>query len=388
MCSLFLVVLPAAFVLGCAADAERSPPSEQVSAPEWNVALAMVRDGDSIFVGRAERLDRIDAATGVVTVIAGPEWAECPGHPSITWLPTVMDYGYPNLVVRGTTLYLVQSDCGLWSFDTVTKQQHMLVDPTPETRAKRLDAEGVFPDGATWNGKTGPDWNGPFGLALAADGDGLIACFQANAHEPDPRAPDGSDFRQRIELWSLATDGTPREMLTFIDPEPSATNGEDYCKHVIPDATSILFSTDRSILRFDRETRAVTTLVSGYTYGTDGLAQDATDVFYIGPRNDVLRIPRGGGEPLVLRASSNDPREPARMTVTLDGEHVYFDEGYSLMRVNKDGSGLITLSAGDDGSWVLPMTLGIGDDHVYFEGMTGSTSGDAKLLGALYRTAR
>jgi hypothetical protein len=133
---LFVVALASTCAVGCGGDEGGSPPSELVSPPEWNIAAALVHDGNSLYVARAVRLDRIDATSGIVSEVAGPEWAECPGHPAITWMPTVMDWGYPNLVVRGTTLYMVEGRCGLWSFDVVTKQKRMLVDPTSETKGR------------------------------------------------------------------------------------------------------------------------------------------------------------------------------------------------------------------------------------------------------------
>jgi hypothetical protein len=274
----------------------------------------------------------------------------------------------------------------------------MLVDPSFETREKRAKAEGVVPDGATWNGKTGPDWASAWGMAIAADGDGLLGCFQANAYEPDPTHLGGRRFRSRLELWSFSVDGTPREMLTSVSSEREATDGENYCKHVIADEASILLSTDRAILRLDRKTRAVTTLVSGLRYGLAGLAQDASRIYYIGEENDVRSIPRDGGMPLVLRASSHDGREPARTMLTLDGDHVFFHEGYSLLRVQKHGSDVVVLAEGNEAEWVLPMTLGIAEHHVYFERITethnatrsdsGSVSVERTRQGALYRTAR
>jgi hypothetical protein len=382
---------------GCAA--EDGVPSELVSAPTANVALAFVRDGDSLYVARAAGLERIDARSGVVSQVAGPEWAECPRDPRFTWLATELDYGYPNLVIRGTTLFLLAEQCGLWSFDVVTRERRMLVDPSFETREKRTKEEGVFPDGATWNGKTGPDWVSAWGMAIAADEDGLLGCFQANVDEPDPTQVGGHRYRSRLELWSFSVDGTPREMLTSVSREREATDGQSYCKHIIADETSILFSTDRAILRLDRKTRAVTTLVSGLRYGAQGLAQDASSIFYIGLlENDVRSMPRDGGVPIVLRASSHDGREPTRMMVTLDGDHVFFHEGYSLLRMQKDGSGSVVLAEGNQADWIIPMTLGIADHHVYFERMTetlsekrrddGSTSFERTFQGALYRTAR
>ncbi len=379
--------------VGCGGEDESGPRSELVSPPDANIAMALVREGDSLYVARPLSLERIDAVTGVVSELAGPEWAECPLNPSTTWLATADDYAYPNLVVRGTTLYLVDDRCGVWSFDVATKEKRMLVDPSLETKETRTKAEGVFPEGATWNGKTGPDWITPWGMALAADGDGLVACFQAKVFSTAPLRID-----ERVELWSLSREGTPREMLTSVGLDRSREDGRSYCTHVVPDATSILFSTDDSILRWDRATRAVTTLVSGYRYGPEGLAQDATHVFYVGVENDVRRLARDGGEPLVLRATSHSPSEPPRMRLTVDGEYVYFHEGYSLMRVKKDGSDLIELAAGKQGDWVLPMTLGIAEHHVYFQRMTmssivkpndnGSSTLERTHLGSIYRTAR
>jgi hypothetical protein len=387
--ALFLGLVASVSAVGCAADDTGGTPSELVSAPEWNVAMALVRDGDSLYVARATRLDRIDARSGAVSEVAGPEWAECPRDPNITWLTTVDDYSYPNLLVRGSTVYLLQPSCGLWSFDIATKKKHMLVDPSIEARTKRFDAEGVYPTGATWNGKDGPDWRYVWGMALATDGDGLVGCFHTSSDEPDPNAVGGIRRVYPLELRSFATDGTPRERLTFLDQDRTPRDGENYCKHVIADATSILFSTDKSILRWDRQTRKLDTVVSGFRYGTEGLAQDATHVFYVSPRNEVRKLSRATGEDVVLRETSSSPRERPRLMLTVDGDHLYFHEGYSLMRIEKDGTGVIELAAGTEDDWVLPMALGIGDEHVYFERMTEKVeTGERKRLGSLRRVAR
>ncbi len=368
---------------GCGTD-DGGYPSERVSAPESNAAMALVRDGDSIYVARPLRLDRIDARTGVVTEIAGADWAQCPRDSQITWVTTIDDFAYPNIVVRGSALYLIAQECGLWSFDVATKEKRMLVDPSSATKKERLDAEGIFPEGSTWNGKTGPEWSSPWGMALAADGDGLVGCFQAVERQP---AGDGSSASEpRLELWSFSTEGTPREMLASVSSERATNDGKNYCKQVIVDETSILFSTDRSVLRWDRQTRATTTVVSGYQYGTDGLAQDASDVFYVGAENDIRRVSRAGGDPVVLRASSHSPSEPVRMHVTLDGDEVYFHEGYSLVRMKKDGSDVTVVAAGNTEDWVLPMTLGIADHHVYFERMTRGQ--ETSWMGSLFRAPK
>jgi hypothetical protein len=377
----------------CATD-DGGYPSERVSSPESDAALALVREGDSIYVARPARLDRIDAATGVITEIAGADWAKCPRDPQITWLTTSLDFAYPNIVVHGSALYLIAQECGLWSFDVATKEKHMLVDPTSATKKARFDAEGIFPEGATWNGKTGPDWSYAWGMALAADGDGLVGCFQAV--ERAPGGSGASESTTQLELWSFSTEGTPREMLTSVSREGAATGSDGYCKQVLVDDASILFSTDRSILRWDRQTRALTTVVSGFRYGPEGLAQDASDVFYIGAENDVRRVSRRGGDPVVLRASSHSPSEPTRLKVTLDGNHVYFHEGYSLVRMNKDGSDVTVVAEGGEDDWVLPMTLGIADRHIYFERMTrgdgtptpGAPSSEPSWMGSLFRAPR
>jgi hypothetical protein len=361
------------------------------------VALALVRDGDAIYVGRTARLDRIDARTGAVTTIAGPEWAECPRDPSLTWLTAIDDYSYPNLVVRGTTLTVVKPSCGVWSFDVATKQRRMLVDPSLATKEQRVKAEGVWPEGATWNGKTGPNWVDGWGMALASDGDGLVGCFTTSVHETLPASGGGGTIlRDRLELWSISAEGTPREQLAALGLD-RASDGKQYCEHVLVDPTSIVFSTEKSILRWDRQTRALKTLVSELRFGPWGLAQDATHLFYINERNEVRRLSRATGETIVIRTATDDPRQPARTMLTLDGDRVYFHDGYSLMRMNKDGTDLIELAAGREGDWVLPMTLGIGDHHLYFERLTSTqiatpsaqgTIYENTMVGSLFRTAR
>jgi hypothetical protein len=175
-------------------------------------------------------------------------------------------------------------------------------------------------------------------------------------------------------------------MLMNVSSGRESMDGANYCSHIIPDERSILFSTDHAILRLDRATRALTTLVSGLRYGARALAEDESRVFYIGEENEVRSIPRDGGVPVVLRASSHDPQEASRLLLTLDGDRVYFHEGYSLLRAQKDGTGLVVLAEGNADDWVAPMTLGIAEHHVYFERMTRTY--ENKYQGALYRAAR
>jgi hypothetical protein len=359
--------------------------------------LALVRDGGSIYVGRSARLDRIDAGTGVVATVAGPEWAECPRDPSLTWLTATHDFSYPNLVVRGTTLTMLQPSCGLWSFDIATKQRRMLVDPSLATKVQRAKVEGVWPEGATWNGTTGPNWSDVWGMALASDGDGLVGCFPTSVHETLPASEGGATvLRDRVELWSISAEGTPREQLAALGRD-RASDGEQYCGHVLVDPTSIVFSTDKAILRWDRQTRALKTLVSDLRSGPLGLAQDATDLIYINDRYEVRRLSRATGETVVIRTATTDPNQPLRRMLTLDGDRVYFHEGSSLMRMNKDGTDLIELAAGRDGDSVLPITLGIGDHHLYFERLTSTPTATPSeqgttyrntTVGSLFRTAR
>jgi hypothetical protein len=193
--------------VGCAAD-DAGPRSEIVSALDANVAMAFVRDGDSIYVARAQSLDRIDAQSGVVTTVAGSEWAECPRDPSLTWPSVFDDWSSPNVLVRGTTLTMVLPKCGVWSYDVVTKQRHMLVDGSNEEKNRRMKAEGVYPTGATWNGKAGPDWRDWNGMALAPDGDGLVACFTIGTYE---QTSFGSSYRDALELWSRRRSGLIRQ---------------------------------------------------------------------------------------------------------------------------------------------------------------------------------
>lgn len=118
----------------------------------------------------------------------------------------------------------------------------------------------------------------------------------------------------------------------------------------------------------------------------------------IGERNDVTRISRADGTSVVLRPVAESMQDPPRNLLTLDGDHVFFHEGRSLLRMNKDGSNLLEIASGTEADWVVPMTLGIGDQHAYFERITklytqrtnadGNLGFDSTYLGSLQRAPR
>lgn len=380
--------------LGCSADASTEESrireaTEVVSPPDADVALAIVREGDSLYVARAARLDRIDTRTGVVSAIAGPEWATCPRASGRRWENLMINRGYANLAVKGTTLFLREDECGVWSYDVATKQRHMLVDVSTEIRAERAEAEGVFPQAPTWNGKTGPNWHG-FGMALAVDNERLVGCFTV-------RERGASSSRDLVELWAISTDGTPLERIASLE-----TSGQyHYCAGVVPDATSILFATNDAVHRWDRASRTLSTVAAGFDRGPNGLAQDDRDVFLVGDQNEVVKISRADGTRVVLRPASAGLQDSPRTFLTLGGDHVYFHESHSLMRMNKDGSHLLAVAAEAkaEEDWVPPMTIGIGDGHVYFERLTRGyatkTSADGSVdyrsmtsFGSIHRAPR
>jgi len=379
-----------ALTSGCASASEESTdrPSEIVVPPRpiASVPLAMLRDGDSIYLASAAQLDRIDARTGELTHVAGPEWAACPREPRIVWMSTAFDFTYPSLTIRGTTAYLVHPDCGLWSFDFTTKKAQMLVDPSSDAKVAVAKATGHYAVGAIWNGKMGSDWSSAWGMAIASDGDGLVGCFPAFATEPDADAPSAVGYRYRIELWSIATDGTPRELLAFIPRGREREDGEDYCKQVIPEEDSLLVSTDKALLRWDRRTRQLTTIVGGFRHGADGVATDATDIYFV-KDNALVKVPRMGGPTVTLRASSGTPDEPTRLLAALDGDFVYFNESYTLKRMRKDGRDLIDFATGNSDDWVMPMVVGIGAEHIYFERITKAPPGTDPETGEQYNPA-
>lgn len=366
---------------GCATEETDSHPSEVVSGPEEDMVLTTIRDGDSLYVAHALRIDRIDVHTGAITTVAGEGWNACPRKTGSSWLSVGLDDDYPRLVLRGTSLYLVGEDCGIWTFDMQTGKSRLLVDPSYEEKQERFDAEGRYPETPTWNGKDGPDWQPYSTTALASDGDGLVACFQVSAHYTEPKT------RAHVEMWSIALDGTPRERLAVIE----SPDDREECHRIIVDPTSTLLSTRYRILRWDRRTRAVTTLAEGFSYGTRGLAEDDTDVYYVGEQNEIVRLPRSGGAPVLLRPPASSQQDFPRFMLTLDGEYVYFQEGYTLKRMRKSGEELFDFAPGNRDDWVLPMTPGITDAHVYFETITHApdySSAEPKFLGTLRRGKR
>jgi hypothetical protein len=381
--------LVAVLLIGCGADAA-VPHGEAVSPPDPIPALAMVRDGDAIYVARPTALERIDVHTGERTNVAGEEWAKCPRDGKILWMSTAIDFSYPLLAIQGTTAYLVHEDCGLWSFDFATKTSRMLVDPTPDAKEALMKSGASYPDGAIWNGKDGPSWSAPFGMAIARDGDGLLACFTSFVDEPYGDSP-GDGFRERIELWSVGLDGTPREQLAFISRDRALELGEEFCRVVVPDATSILVATDHALLRFDRATRALTPIATGIEYGTEGLATDDATVYFV-KNNAIVSAPRGGGDVTTLVPSSGDPRETVRMVAGVDGDYLYFNDSYTLKRMRKVGGDVTEFVHGDTSDWIMPRMLGFADDFVYFERMTNDPSTGSSLdpsyLGTLFRARK
>jgi hypothetical protein len=377
--------LAAFLVIGCAshddnADNVAVRPSEAVSAPDADIVLAMVRDGDVIYVARPNALERMDAHTGERTTIAGEEWTTCPTAPTTnSWMSTALDPSYPNLLIQGTTAYLVQEDCGFWSFDIATKTRRMLVDPTNATKlAMAQQAGGLPPEGAIWNGKVGPNWRDAFGMSIARDGDGFLACFTAEAGAED-------DFRERVALWSVALDGTPREQLAFIPRERESELGKEVCRAIVPDATSILFATDHALVRFDRATRALTAIATGMDQGTEGLAMDDANIYFVS-NNAIARVPRGGGDVTTLVPTTRWA-DSFRRIAGIDGDYLYFNEGHTLKRMKKDGTDLIDFAPGGEDDWVEPRVVGITSDFVYFERITNRTA-DHPYLGTLFRSPK
>jgi hypothetical protein len=342
----------------------------------------MVRDGDAIYVARPTALERIDAHTGERTNVAGPEWAQCPRDKSIVWMSSPFDWAFPALLVEGTTAYVAQTGCGLWSFDFATKTSHMLIDPSIAAKQALFDSGAPFPEGSIWNGKDGPQWNDPFGIAFTRDGDGLLACFSSFAHEPYPDSA-GVD---RVELWSLALDGTPRERLAFIPLDRKLEIGENFCSAIVPDVTSITIATDHALVRVDRATRTLTPIATGMKYGTVGLATDDADIYFV-YRNAIVRVPRAGGDMTTLFSSSGDPHETVRVLSGLDGDYLYFNDGYTLKRMNKtDGSNVIEFAHGDKANWIMPRMVGISSDYVYYQRITNVDA--TSFLGTLFRARK
>jgi hypothetical protein len=377
------------FLVACSSGDETRP-SEAVSGPDPAPAFAMVQDGDAIYVARPTALERIDTRTGERTTVAGPEWAQCPRDHGIVWMSSPLDFTYPELVISGTTAFVAHERCGLWSFDFATKTSHMLVDPTTEAKAALMKSGAPYPQGSLWNGKDGPYWQDPWGISLARDGDGLLVCFNAFSREDLADSPDaGPSFRGRVELWSVALDGTPRELLTFIPRERMYELGESFCGAVVPDETSILFATDHAVVRFDRATRSLTPLATGMQYGPAGLATDGTDV-YFEHRNAIVSVPRAGGEMKTLLASTGAGTESVRVLAGIDGDYVYFNDGYALKRMRKDGSDLIEFAHGDPQVWIMPRMIGVTPDFVYFERITNAPilEDSAAYLGTLFRAPK
>jgi hypothetical protein len=366
------VALSFALLSSCGA-ADSDWPSEVVSPPESDeLVRAMVRDGDVIYVGRRSRLDRIDIQTGHVVKIAGPEWSQCPVDPYSNWRG-VRVVGPPTpFAVRGTTFYLASDDdCGLWSFEATTGKSRMLVDRSAKARgAIRAGGEIRKWTGALWNGKSGPHWD-RYGMAVATDGDGLLGCFDVS----------GEDYgdSSHVELWSIGPDGEPREQLASVPPGQAKE-----CTRVIPDAETILLATDRSLLRWDRRTRTLSTIARTARYAPAGVEQDATGV-YFGMDNSIMWVPRSGGEPVVLIASSGELTEWARSVVGIDADHVYFHEGDRLKRVKRDGSNLMEFAVAP-GYDFITSNVAITPQHVYFVNVTrGVPGGQTGLATSLHR---
>lgn len=377
---------------GCAATEEDPFPAEEVSAAEEDLALASVRDGDTVYIARPFRLDRMDARTGAIETVAGMEWARCPRDPDVQWLSMANDFTFPMLAAKGTTIALASEDCGVWTFDVATKTSRLLVDPSLEAKVAAQERTGTFPRGALWNGQDGPDWQQYFGISLAFDGDGLLACFGATSATD----ADGGSRRDAIELWSVALDGTPRERLVqrFGSDRPFA--GPNYCNRIVADEASVLLSTEVGVLRFDRATRAVTDVARVGEYGSSGFEVDASDVF-LEVKNAIVKVPRAGGPPVTLRASSGLGSEPTRLVSGVDERHVYFQEGRSMLRVAKGGGDAEVVAAGTELDWILPGFLPLAAEHVYFQRVTERPSagtlaperaGQPTYHGALFRVRR
>lgn len=353
-CLRFAALAASLSLAACARDGAQ--PSEVVAGPEWSPALAMIRDGGTLWIARPTHLDRVDLATGAIARAAGEEWARCPGHDAVRWMSMPLeDWSYPSLVLSGTKFYLAAEECGLWSFDVATGERRLLVDAASPTHL----------GDPLWNGKRGPQWQTPWGMAMAKDGDGLVACIDVSV---PPEEAEKADHRyQRVELWSIGLDGDARERLAIVD----AARGEEFCKHVVPAPGAIVFSTDHAILRFDRATRALTTLASGLEYGPEGLAVDDANVYYIGSMAEIVRVPLDGAAPVTLRPPAK-PTDPARVGLVVDGDDLYFYEGLSLKRMNENGGDPSDFAPGDDADWTFPVTLGVSDRHVYFEKATST----------------
>ncbi len=190
------------------------------------------------------------------------------------------------------------------------------------------------------------------GMPLAVDGDGLVACMTVGWEQESPR---GS-----IQLWSLSPDGTPRERLAKIDTDPRDVLTA--CRTVMTDATSILLASDRSVMRYDRATRA-TTVLEGLGLG---LQQDAESVYFMTELGEVVRATRDGAGRTTIVPPVASPTDPARVNLQLDGDQLYFYEGHSLRRVPKHGGEVVDVAAGTADDGIFPVNLGFGPDHVHF----------------------
>ncbi len=365
--SLFVVVLA-----GCAAT-DKEPAGELVVDDDVNLVLAMQSDTDSITIFGSTRIDRIDQRTGARTTLAGPDWNACPSD-GAPFLPVPLDAAYPGVVVRGSTVFVVAPSCGFWSLDTTTRQKTLIIDA-------RVSAT------PTWNGHPGPGALMDLGMPLAVDGDGLVACMTVAWERDSPR---GS-----IQLWSLSPDGTPRERLASIDTDPRDVLTA--CRTVMTDATSILLASDRSVMRYDRATRA-TTVLGGLGLGL-GLQQDDESVYFMTELGEVMRAARDGAGRTTIVPPVASLTDPARVNLQLDGDQLYFYEGHSLRRVPKHGGEVVDFAAGTADDWIFPVNLGFGPDHVYFArviatpGRTGVDPTTGKTIelgrrGSLRRIAR
>ncbi len=372
------LLLSCGALAACSSDTDARP--VQTLAPDdWNIVLALVPDGDAIYAPRLTRLD-VHAADGTMRTVAGVTYAGCPERKDERWGPTFLDRGYPSFLVHRNRAFLSDSSCGLWSVDlTSGAVVSLIAGPSGDPH---------------WGGKQNGIWHGHKPFTVAPLGDDLAVClsmdrwrerFEKTTEDPD-----------RVEIWRVGLDGTPKEKLVALEPR------EEACTQLLGDGDTLYAATTHAIYRFDSASRHLQTLTTdaGTSFGSGlfGLAQDATHLYFL--RQSALeRVKKDGSERTVLLRRPSD-FERARFIIASDGAAVYWVENYSLLRMPVTGGTPEVLVSGDEWSAVAPTTIALISDHVWFTRVnrvtphdvtdpdTGITLKDVRLHFSIERVAK
>lgn len=354
-------------------------PVHVVTSPDWNVALALVSDGDDVFAAHLTRLDE-HRADGTVRSVAGVDYASCPPPVDERWAPLYLDRGYPRLVVSGDRILFSEPLCGVWSVSRT------------DGRARALLASSY--GDPQWGGRPGPRWHPTSPIAVAPVGEDLAVCLTVGRFRE--RYSGATEEPDRIELWRVRADGTASERLASLDPR------DEHCTHALADGEAVYLATDHAIYRYDLAGRALRVLTTdaGTSFGNGlwGLAQDGSSLFLL--RGAAIeRVPKDGSTRTVLLQRPR-PQDPGRAAIAAAGEHLYWVEGPALKRMPKAGGPPETIVHGDEDRWVVPTSFAITSSHVWFQRAervtahsvhdpeTGLTLDDVDVLFSLERVAR